>query len=265
MAGRAWSWRRPPVALGRRLLGSLDGRPALRSALFRFVDAAPPAAGRVDRGAHLRAFVREVDGERSRSTLRPLRARGRPRPPLAAYGLASGPATALLARQFIAGRDVTDATGNLRRCGGGARPSRSTCWARRRSPRPRPRPTSSAAPRRSAGACEVTRDWPDQPLLDADPHGRCRAPTSRSSSRRSPRCCARWPRSAAPPTPPAACGRCCGWRASSGPTSTWTWRTTTAARRCSWPSRRCWRRGVPRGAVGRGRGSGVPARRRRDA
>ena len=35
------SWRRPPLALSRRLLGGLDGRPALRSALFRFVDVAP--------------------------------------------------------------------------------------------------------------------------------------------------------------------------------------------------------------------------------
>ena len=97
------SWRRPAVALGRRQLGSLDGRPALRSAMFRFVDAAPACRGPLDRGAHLRAFVREVDGEPIPPTLRPLRSRVAPQPLLAAYGLASGPATALLARQFIAG------------------------------------------------------------------------------------------------------------------------------------------------------------------
>src|SRR3954454_13099807 len=100
------SWRRPVTAIGRRQLASLDGRPALRSAMFRFVDAAPACRGPVDRGAHLRAFLREVNGEPIPATLRPLRSRIAPRPVLAAYGLASGPATALLARQFIAGRDV---------------------------------------------------------------------------------------------------------------------------------------------------------------
>jgi proline dehydrogenase len=108
------TWRRPAVALGRRQLGSLDGRPALRSALFRFVDAAPACRGPLDRGAHLRAFVREVDGERVPIALRPLQGRAAVGPLLAAYGLASGPATALLARQFIAGRDVKDARRTLR-------------------------------------------------------------------------------------------------------------------------------------------------------
>src|SRR3954464_14507848 len=91
------SWRRPAVALGRRQLSSLDGRPALRSALFRFVDAAPACRGPLDRGTHLRAFVREVDGERIPISLRPLRGRVAAGPLLAAYGLASGPATAVLA------------------------------------------------------------------------------------------------------------------------------------------------------------------------
>ena len=68
----------------------------------------------MDRGAHLRAFVREVDGERVPVTLRPLQGRVAVGPLLAAYGIASGPATALLARQFIAGRDVKNATRTLR-------------------------------------------------------------------------------------------------------------------------------------------------------
>src|ERR687887_1573185 len=82
------SWRRPVTAIGRRQLTSLDGRPALRSAMFRFVDAAPACRGALDRGAHLRAFVREVDGEPVPASLRPLRAGVAPRPLLAAYGLA---------------------------------------------------------------------------------------------------------------------------------------------------------------------------------
>src|SRR3954452_10416577 len=73
------SWRRPAVALGRRQLGRLDGRPALRSAMFRFVDAAPACHRALDRGAHLRAFVRDVDGDRIRILLRPLRAGVAPR------------------------------------------------------------------------------------------------------------------------------------------------------------------------------------------
>src|SRR5919198_6323658 len=87
------SWRRPVTAIGRRQLTSLDGRPALRSAMFRFVDAAPACRGPLDRGTHLRAFVREVDGERIPIVLRPLRGRGLVGPLLAAYGLVSGPAT----------------------------------------------------------------------------------------------------------------------------------------------------------------------------
>src|SRR5687767_14266353 len=66
-------WRHPLGALSRSLLGGLGGRPALRSALFRFVDVAPTCRGPRDRGAHLRAFVREVEGERLPLGLQPLR------------------------------------------------------------------------------------------------------------------------------------------------------------------------------------------------
>src|SRR5436190_23766469 len=89
------SWRHPITALGRRVLGGLDDRPALRSAVFRFVDVAPACRGAVDRGAHLRAFLREVADERVPLTLRPLRARRARTPALFLYGLASGPATAI--------------------------------------------------------------------------------------------------------------------------------------------------------------------------
>jgi proline dehydrogenase len=166
------SWRRPATAIGRRQLGSLDGRPALRSAMFRFVDAAPACRGPVDRGAHLRAFLREVDGEPIPTTLRPLRSRIAPRPVLAAYGLASGPATALLARQFIAGSDVKGATRNLR-----------AMWRRGQAfaldllgESTVSEAEAEAYFDRCAGTLrvltDVTRDWPEQPLLDFDQHGR---------------------------------------------------------------------------------------------
>lgn len=166
------TWRRPAVAIGRRQLGSLDGRPALRSALFRFVDAAPACRGPLDRGAHLRAFVREVDGERLPVTLRPLRSRAAAGPVLAGYGVASGPATALLARQFIAGRDVKNATRTLR-----------GMWRRGQAfaldllgESTVSEAEAEAYFERCADTlrvlADVTRGWPEQPILDADHHGR---------------------------------------------------------------------------------------------
>ena len=171
------AWRHPVVALGRRQLGSLDRRPALRSALFRFVDAAPACTGAVDRGRHLRAFLREIDGERVPASLRPLRAAIAPRPLLGAYGLASSPATALLARQFIAGRDVEHATRTLR-----------AMWRRGQAfaldllgESTVSEGEAEAYFQRCANTLRVvadaTRTWPRQPLLDADRH----APLARAN------------------------------------------------------------------------------------
>src|SRR5215208_2065722 len=165
------TWRRPATAVGRRQLGSLDGRPALRSAVFRFVDAAPACRGASDRGEHLRAFLREVDGEPIPPTLRPLRGGLAPRPLLAAYGLATEPATVLLARQFIAGRDVKAATRNLR-----------TMWRRGQAlaldllgestvSEAEAEAYSERCARTLRVLAEMTRDWPEQALLDADQHG----------------------------------------------------------------------------------------------
>jgi proline dehydrogenase len=165
------SWRRPPLALSRRLLGGLDERPALRSALFRFVDVAPTCRGPRDRGAHLRAFVREVEGERLPLSLRPLRNRGVLRPPLAAYGLLSGPATALLARQFIAGRDVTHATRNLRRMWRRGQAFAVDLLGEATVTEAEAEAYFDRCTKTLQVLTEVTRDWPERPLLDADPHG----------------------------------------------------------------------------------------------
>jgi proline dehydrogenase len=165
------TWRRPLVALGRRSLGSLDRRPGLRSALFRFIDVAPACRGPRDRGAHLRAFLREVQGERVPAILRPVRARSAPAALLALYGLATGPATALIARQFIAGRSVADATRNLRRI-----------WRRGQSfaldllgEATVTEAEAEAYLERCAGTLRalatLASGWPDQPLLDRDQHG----------------------------------------------------------------------------------------------
>src|SRR4051812_29004425 len=165
------SWRRPAVALGRRQLGSLDGRPALRSAMFRFVDAAPACRGPIDRGAHLRAFLREVDGEPIPPTLRPLRGGLAPRPLLAAYGLASGPATALLARQFIAGRDVRSATRNLRAMWRRGQAFALDLLGESTVSEAEAEAYSERCARTLRVLNEVTRDWPGQPRLDAALHG----------------------------------------------------------------------------------------------
>lgn len=165
------TWQHPLTALGRRQLQSLDGRPALRSAMFRFVDVAPACRGPGDRGTHLRSFLREVDGERLPATLRPLRSMHAPRPLLAAYGLASGPGTALLARQFIAGQDVTDASRNLRRMWRGGQAFALDLLGEST--------VSEAEAEAYADRCadtlrrlsKITRGWPRQPLLDGDPHG----------------------------------------------------------------------------------------------
>src|SRR3954452_15953526 len=165
------TWRRPAVAIGRRQLTSLDGHPALRSALFRFVDSAPACRGPLDRGAHLRAFVREVDGEHVPITLRPLRSRAAVGPLLAAYGLASGPATALLARQFIAGRDVEDATRTLRGMWRRGQAFALDLLGESTVSEAEAEAYSERCARTLRVLSEVTSQWPEQPLLDADLHG----------------------------------------------------------------------------------------------
>ena len=165
------SWRQPLITLGRRLLGSLDDRPRLRSALFRFVDVAPACRGAVERGAHLRAFLREVEGEPVPLALRPLRSRGVPGGVLWAYGLVSSPATALLARQFIAGRNVNEAIRVLRRM-----------WRRGEAfalDLLGEATVTEAEAEAYRGRCEetlrvlteVTQGWPGRPVVDADVHG----------------------------------------------------------------------------------------------
>ncbi|MFL5892927.1 MAG: proline dehydrogenase family protein [Solirubrobacterales bacterium] len=166
------TWRRPAVAIGRRQLTSLDGHPALRSALFRFVDAAPACRGPLDRGAHLRAFVREVDGERVPITLRPLRSRAAVGPLLAAYGLASGPATTLLARQFIAGRDVEDATRTLRGMWRRGQAFALDLLGESTVSEAEAEAYFKRCAETLAVLAEVTRGWPENAILDADHHGR---------------------------------------------------------------------------------------------
>jgi proline dehydrogenase len=96
-------------------LTDLDGRPQLRAALFRFVDAAPACDGALDRGAHLRAYLRDVPRSQLPPPLRALtsRAIGPALVPLG--GALTRPAIRLVARRFIAGQEAPAARRVLRR------------------------------------------------------------------------------------------------------------------------------------------------------
>jgi proline dehydrogenase len=105
---------RPPLRdrLSERMLSALEDRHELRAALFRFVDAAPACRGSRDRGAHLRAYLRQVPSDQLPLSFRPLAA-SRALGPVA--GVLSRPAIRLVARRFIAGRDASEAEPVLRR------------------------------------------------------------------------------------------------------------------------------------------------------
>ncbi len=176
LAADAWRqepgpWRRPIAALRSRMLAALDGRPALRSALFRFVDVAPACRGPRDRGAHLRAFLRELDARDVPPALRLLRASGSGLT-AGAYGLASGAATALVARQFIAGRDVGQAAGVLRRMWRARQAFALDLLGEATVSEDEARAYLERCNATLHRLAAMTRDWPDRPLLDADRHGR---------------------------------------------------------------------------------------------
>jgi proline dehydrogenase len=132
---------------------------------------APACRGAIERGAHLRAFLREVEGEPVPLPLRPLRLRRVPGAVLGAYGLVSSPATALLARQFIAGRSVDQAIRVLRRMW-----RRGEAFALDLLGEATVTEDEAEAYRRR---CEETlrvltaaiRNWPSRPVVDADGHG----------------------------------------------------------------------------------------------
>ena len=126
--------------------------------------------------------MREIEGERLPLTLRPLRARrAAPRPPLAAYGLLSGPATALLARQFIAGRSVTDATGNLRRMWRRGQAFAVDLLGEATVTEVEAEAYFERCEETLRRVVEVTGAGPTNPCSTPTPTGLCRAPTCRSS------------------------------------------------------------------------------------
>ena len=109
----------PRLSLRDRLsdaaLTDLDGRPQLRTALFRFVDAAPACDGARDRGAHLRAYLRHVSREQLPIPLRALASRGIGPALVPLGGAAARPAIRAVARRFIAGQEAPAARRVLRR------------------------------------------------------------------------------------------------------------------------------------------------------
>ena len=167
----------------------------LRAALFRFVDVVPACRSLDDLARHLIVFLHEVP-----ETPPPLSAAMRmsgTRAGRAALGAAAAGGVRHLAHRFIVGEIAAAALGDLARAvgrgrgqlgrparrgdghPGGGRPLRRPLRARRSSSSPRP-------PAR----------WPARPCSSATASGRCRGPTCRSRSRRSPRCCGPMPPSA---------------------------------------------------------------------
>jgi proline dehydrogenase len=107
---------RPPLRdrLSDAALTQLDGRPQLRAALFRFVDAAPACHGARERGAHLRAYLLPVPRDQLPLPLRALAARGIGPALVPVAGAAARPAIRLVAHRFIAGEEVRAARRVLR-------------------------------------------------------------------------------------------------------------------------------------------------------
>jgi RHH-type proline utilization regulon transcriptional repressor/proline dehydrogenase/delta 1-pyrroline-5-carboxylate dehydrogenase len=105
-------WR---ARLSDAALTSLVDRRELRAALFRFVDAAPACRGPIERGAHLRAYLRQVPSDQLPATLRALASPGLGAALVPAAGVLSGPATRLIARRFIAGPEAKAARRTLAR------------------------------------------------------------------------------------------------------------------------------------------------------
>jgi proline dehydrogenase len=101
--------------LSDRVLVGLEDREALRAALFRFVDAAPACRGALDRGSHLRAYLREVPPAQLPLVLRFLAAPRAGSALVPVAGALGRPAIRLIARRFIAGPSVADAAPTLLR------------------------------------------------------------------------------------------------------------------------------------------------------
>ena len=211
------SWRRPLPALGRRLLGGLDGRPRSARPCSASSTSPPPAGGRATGGPTCGRSCARSRASAFRSPLRPLRSAHAPRPPLAAYG--PGERTGDRAPRPAVHRrsNVTDATRNLRRMWRSGQAFALDLLGESTVSEAEAEAYFERCEETLRRLGEVTRGWPGNPCWTPTPTGRCRAPTCRSSSPRSPRCSVLWRPSAGPPTPPAVCGRCCGWRATSGP------------------------------------------------
>ena len=199
----------------RRMTDLLVKDPALRAALFRFVDVRPACSTPEDVTRHLHELL--ADAQVSQHARRASNLTGRP---LAARPVAAiaGAGVKQMAQRFIVGEDAqATRCRRSRSCGSRASRRPSTCSARRPSPRPRPTATCSAARRRCA------RSPPPRPSPARS--------TSPSRSPRSRRCCVPRRPSAGSRARDRACSTCCASPTTSAPTCTSTWSPSTRARR----------------------------------
>ena len=170
--------------------------PALRAALFRFVDVRPACATPADVTRHLHELLEDAPGlAATPAAARSITGRRLATRPVAAIAAAG---VKQMAQRFIVGEDAKDALPTITRLWRERRRRRpSTCSARRRSPRPRP----TATPQRCEDALRTLaegrdRARPGQPLASRSPRSRrCCAPRrpsagSRARGRGCATCCA---------------------------------------------------------------------------
>ena len=142
----------------------------LKAALFRFVDVVPACRSLDDLARHLTGFLGEVEAPPPPVAV--AMRMGNSRAGRTALGAAAAAGVKHMAHRFIVGETPE---GRARHA---ARPveatawrARSTCSARRPSPRPRRSATRSAATTRWTTIAGAARDWPERPALERDGAG----------------------------------------------------------------------------------------------
>ena len=169
--------RTPRAAVERRVMGAMVADPELRAAVFRFVDVRPACADPRELARHLGELLAEADDS-------PLARRG--------AALAGGPLTrratakaAAIGVEQMAQRFIIGA-GRARRAAGGREAWRAgvatTIDLLGEATVTEEEADVLRAPlrgRRCATLHEASRRWPERPLLERDPLGRCRGSTCR--------------------------------------------------------------------------------------
>ena len=190
-----------------------------------------PAAPSTTSPRHLTGFLDEVDDRPPPldAAMRMARQRARARR-RSARAAAAG--VRHMAHRFIVGETPEARSARCARCGATAWRRRSTCSARRPSPRAEAERYAAALRGRARGARRAPPRWPSRPVLERDSAGPLpRANLSRQGLRPDPAAAPRRAGAGQARRRRAPARPCCAGRASSAPTCTSTWSRWTRARR----------------------------------